>query len=197
MSEYGITAENLLRTLPPMLANDAGMHALGETLAGALTELAALPRMVNIYSRIDELDEGLLDVLAKDFKVDWYGYNFPIDAKRAQLKDSFHVHRHLGARGATEKALRDIYPGTEVEEWYEYDGRPYYFRVLLDVTNQRVAITHDEIVRQIGIYKSLRSRIEKEAITYRSWTGVTIGGSTNHVTYPTLLCGTLMAGNQW
>lgn len=75
--------------------------------------------------------------------------------------------------------------------------RPFYFRVLLDVTNQRVAITHDEIVRQIGIYKSLRSRIEKEAITYRSWTGVEIVANANHIAYPTLLCGTLLAGTGW
>ena len=197
MSEYGITAENLLRTLPPVLANDAGMRALGVTLAGALADLATLPKLVNIYSRIDELDEGLLDILAKDFKVDWYGYNFPTGAKRAQLKDSFHVHRHLGARGATEKALRDIYPGTEVEEWFEYSGQPFYFRVLLDVTNQRVAITHDEIVRQIGIYKSLRSRLEKEAITYRSRVELVVTASANYVGYNTIPCGMLLAGCEW
>ena len=68
-----------------------------------------------IYPRIDELDEALLDILAYDFKVDWYGYDYPLETKRALLKSSFYIHRHLGTKGAVEAAIQSVYPKSIVK----------------------------------------------------------------------------------
>ena len=190
MNNYGITRENLLRTLPDVLRNDKKMYALATVIADIFSDQVDEIRKLRIYSQIDNLPEPLLDILAYDFKVDWYGYDYDIDVKRAQLKDSFNVHRHLGTRGAVEKALSDIYPGTEVEEWFDYGGDPYHFRVLLDVTDQRVSISHDEIIRAIEMFKSRRSHLQDNNVIYRSRVRIVIGVTTGYVVYGARLCGT-------
>jgi phage tail P2-like protein len=190
MSNYDITRDNLLRTLPDVLKNDKKMYALATVIADLLSGQVDEIRKLKIYSQIDNLPEPLLDILAYDFKVDWYGYDYDIDVKRAQLKDSFNVHRHLGTRGAVERALSDIYPGTEVEEWFDYGGDPYHFRVLLDVTDQRVSISHDEIIRAIEMFKSRRSHLQDNNVIYRSRVRIVIGVTTGYVVYGARLCGT-------
>jgi phage tail P2-like protein len=190
MNNYGITRDNLLRTLPDVLKNDKKMCALATVIADLLSGQVGEIRKLKIYSQIDSLPEPLLDILAYDFKVDWYGYDYDIDVKRAQLKDSFNVRRHLGTRGAVERALSDIYPGTEVEEWFDYGGDPYHFRVLLDVTDQRVSLSHDEIIRAIEMFKSRRSHLQDNTVIYRSRVRIVIGVTTGYVLYEVRLCGT-------
>jgi len=70
--------------------------------------------------------------------VDWWDYNYTLEEKRKTLKDSWNVHRTLGTKGAVEKAISAIYPGTEVREWFEYAGQPYHFKLLIDATYQNV-----------------------------------------------------------
>ena len=190
MTNYGITTENMLRTLPDVLKNDEKMLALATVIADALSAQIEEIDKLRIYPQIDKQPETLLDILAYDFKVDWYGYDYDIEAKQALLKDNFKVHRHLGTPGAVERALSDIYPGSEVEEWYNYGGDPYYFRVLLDVTAQRVSISHDDIIQAIKIFKSRRSHLQDNALIYRSRVNIVIGLTTGYVIYGARLCGT-------
>lgn len=126
---HGITKENLLSSLPAVLAADESMEALAaaiaEVLAGRVEEIGSL----SIYAQIDKLPEELLDILAHDFKVDWYDSSFDIDTKRDLLLDSWRVHRILGTKRAVEIAVQDAFGGGEVQEWFEYNGEPYHFRV--------------------------------------------------------------------
>ena len=187
---HGITPENLLNTLPEILRSDDNINALASAIAQVLSARDDEIRGLSIYPRIDELPADLLDILAHDFKVDWYWYNYPVEIKRALIKSSFNVHRRLGTRGAIEDALRSLYQGIGVEEWFEYGGEPYYFRIVLDVNESSSDISHDEIVRAINIYKSLRSRLEDDAIFYRTRTTIAIKTSCGYAQYSTRLCGT-------
>ena len=72
MNDHGYTAANFLAQLPKVLANDSRMNALAAAIANALvTHLGDLEEE-KIYTRIDELPEDVLDILAHDFKIDWY-----------------------------------------------------------------------------------------------------------------------------
>lgn len=193
MNKHGITPENLLSTLPDVLREDKRIFALATIIADALAKRPKEIDRIRIYPQIDKLPEELLDILAYDLKVDWYGYNYNLKAKRAQIKNSFKVHRTLGTRGAVERALSDLYPGTELEEWFEYDGEPFHFRVMLDVTDQQVAISHDELIRAINIFKPVRSHLQDNGINYRSRVNIVIGVSSGYVAYSARLCGTYPA----
>lgn len=157
-----------LSSFPASLAVDPSKYALARAIADELRELNDRCDRLRIYSRIDELPEQLLDILAFDFAVSWYYYNGTLETKRAQIKSCFYVHKHLGTRGALETALSDVCPGTVLEEWFEYGGEPYYFRVILDISEQRLPIYQNDIEKKIEIFKSLRSVLEANSIIYRS-----------------------------
>ncbi|MBQ8208623.1 MAG: phage tail protein I [Clostridia bacterium] len=158
----------LLSSFPPSLAVDADKYALARVIAEELRALLGDCDKLRIYSRIDELDEELLDILAFDFAVSWYYYNGSIEIKRAQIKSCFYVHRHLGTKNSLVTALCDLCPGSNVEEWFEYGGEPYYFRIVIDVTEQRLPIVQSDVERYIEIFKSLRSVLESNKVIYRT-----------------------------
>lgn len=187
---HGLTAENLLASLPQILQDDESMYALASGIANVLASRTDEIQKLAIYPRISELPADLLDILAYDFKVDWYGYNYPVAAKRNLLKSSFLVHRRLGTKGAFSAALSGIYPGATAQEWFEYGGDPYYFRIVLDVTAQQVSLSLAEITKAIEIYKSLRSRLEDDAVVFRSRCVIGIRVQTGYAVYGVRICGT-------
>lgn len=151
---------DLTRSLPPALKHDPKMIALSEIIAGELQKTSKIIRQNMIYARIDELDEETLDVLAYDLHVDWYNYGYSIDAKRAVIKDSVRVHKRMGTLYAVRTALGSVYPESEVEEWFDYGGRPHTFRVVLDVTNAKAPAEYFSIKNAVESYKRLSAQME-------------------------------------
>jgi len=154
---YGI---DLTRALPPTLKNDEDMLSLAQVIAGELQETGRLIRQNIIYPRIDELPENVLDILAYDLHVDWYDFDYPIEAKRGVIKDSVKVHKRLGTVYATLTALRSVYPNSEIEEWFDYGGEPFLFRVVIDVTKAKAPAEYFQIKRAIDAYKRLTAHME-------------------------------------
>lgn len=79
--------------LPEALKKDPKMVALANATAAALLDASGIIDNVLIYSRFDELPEELVDILAYDLHVDWYDYNYPLEAKRDLVKNSVKVHK--------------------------------------------------------------------------------------------------------
>ena len=157
-SELGITRENLLLIVPPALTHDPAMMARAAADAEALAARLAEIDRVRIISNIDALDETVLDILARDFKVDWYDPGYSLEEKRRTVKSSWRVHKTLGTKAAVETAIRAIYPLTTVEEWFEYGGEPYHFRLNIDITSDSGDRARQKrVLERLNFYKSLRS----------------------------------------
>ena len=158
MNKHGLTKENLVATLPPALRTDPSVVALAEALGEVLAVRPAEIERLRIYPAIDTLDEPLLDILAHDFKVDWWDPEYSLEEKRRTLKDSWRVHRLLGTRAAVEMAISAIYPHTQVLEWFEYGGEPYHFRLDINITNDHIdSDKQRRVLERLNFYKSLRS----------------------------------------
>ena len=160
-SRLGITGENLLRILPPALTQDPSMVALASAGAEALAARLAEIDRVRTISNIDGLEEAVLDILAHDFKVDWYDPEYSLEEKRRTLKDNWLVHRRLGTKYAVRTALNAVYPGTIVQEWFEYGGNPYCFRVVLPAVGELTIEKQKRVLSRIQYYKNLRSHLDK------------------------------------
>lgn len=184
------TCDNLISTFPYVLSTDKKQEALANATAEELSSLYEQNRYAEVYNRIDELDEELCDILAYDYKIDWYMWTATVEAKRALIKSHFEVHRHLGTKGAVTTALSAVCPGTYVEEWFEYGGKPYYYRVIIDVTEQKTAIRQTEIERMLRIFKSVRSVLEPNRITLRSRDTVIVSCIGNFAFFRARICGT-------
>lgn len=165
MNKHGLTKENLVVTLPPALRTDPSVVALAEALSELLAARPAEIDRLRIYPAIDTLEEPLLDILARDFKVDWWDPEYSLEEKRRTLKDSWRVHRLLGTRAAVETAISAIYPHTQVLEWFEYGGEPYHFRLDINITNDTIdSAKQRRVLERMNFYKSLRSH--NDGVTY-------------------------------
>lgn len=161
MNDHGLTPENLLASLPPALQLDSKMVALATAISEKLSARMEEIDGLIIYPRIDELPEELLDILAHDFKVDWWDPDYTPKEKLATLKNSWYVHKHMGTKAAVEAAISAIYPGTNVVEWYEYDGEPYTFRLWIDSTYESIdPEKHNRVLERVNYYKNLRSHLD-------------------------------------
>ena len=158
---HGITAENLLRTLPVGIGWDETIQALGALAAETLSCRPEEISRLLIYPNIDNLDEELLDILAYDFKVDWWDGDYSLEEKRRTLKDSWRVHRMLGTKAAVETAISAIYPNSAVDEWCEYGGRPYYFKLEINATGSNGDLDKQRrVLQRLNYYKNLRSHLD-------------------------------------
>lgn len=179
---HGLDSENLLAALPPPLRDSPAGQALAATAAEALSSRVEKMDQIRIYTRLDELPEDLLDILAYDFKVDWWNPDYTLEEKRQVLRDSWYVHRHMGTRAAVETALKAVYRDAVILEWFEYGGKPGYFRLWTDVTNEDfIPALRREILRRMNYYKRLGAHLEAagyymKAEPAQAWAYLEYGG---------------------
>lgn len=185
----GLTAERMMDSFPLALQKDPKMVALAHSIANVLEQRLDEINLGQIYTRIDQLPEDLLDILAKDFAVDWYDHDYDLAAKRRTIKSAPYIHRHRGTAGAVLRGIRAIYPGSRLEEWWQYGGEPYHFRVMLDMSGSDASyVSTERVLWAIGYYKSLRSH--NDGVYYQSTFGIEIVTSSGYIVYAVRRCGT-------
>lgn len=178
--------------LPQSLQRDPKMVAFAKAATEQMLEVSELSDDVLIYSRIDDMPEDIVDVLAYDFHVDWYDYSYPLAAKRDLLKTSVRVHKKMGTKYAIEKALSALYPESEVEEWFEYEGEPGHFQIVCDVTNSRIVASLADIIRAVKLYKRFSAHLD--GVAFQAHIHCEIQTHAEYFRYHTPLTGRLKAG---
>ncbi len=84
----------------------------------------------NIYGRIGQLEENMLDELAWQFNIPEYIPTLDLTAKRAIIKNCMLIHRQRGTVAAVENVIASVFGNGYVEEWFNYDkNKPYHFKV--------------------------------------------------------------------
>lgn len=162
---------NFLDTFPQALKQDEKLAALGQVIANKLHTLAEETTKNIIYANIDNLSETWLDVLAYDLHVDWYNYDYPVDVKRSLIKNSVKIHQKMGTKYAIETALESIYSGSRVEEWWEYNGEPYMFKIIVNITQAKIPMSRNtifDLYKTVEIYKRLTAHLESIEVFYKS-----------------------------
>lgn len=156
-----IYSVNFADYLPETLKRDPKMKALAAAVTEQMLGVSGEIDNVLIYSRIDELPEELIDILAFDMHVDWYDYSYPLAAKRDILKNSVKVHKKMGTKYAVETALGNVYGKVRISEWFDYGGRPYYFKINIDIRENGFSKNaYLDIISKVQFYKNLRSHCD-------------------------------------
>ena len=105
---------------------------------------------------------------------------------------SVRVHKKMGTKYAVEKALGALYPQSEVEEWYQYEGQPHHFHIVCDVTENRVTASFQDIINAVMMYKRLSSHLDE--VVYQASVGITIETHTDFFLYRNPATGSLLTG---
>lgn len=114
-----------------------------------------------LWASIDTEPEDVVDHLAYQLHVDAYDSGLPIETKRDLVKSSIDIHRHKGTPYAVETAVKAIYSDSAVKEWFEYGGKPYYFKVCLISAPLKSSTDIEVLVKAINAAKNVRSWLDR------------------------------------
>lgn len=119
-----------------------------------------------IYTAIDTVGEEVLDALAVNWKIDWYDTDYDIGQKRRIVKTALNIRRTMGTVAAVKAQADAIYPGSTLEEWFQYGGEPGYFRLrvnIMTVEEQEkfAAMSLREIERRLAAAKRFSAHLEE------------------------------------
>ena len=165
---------DLLQLQTSYMKDDPTTKALCTAITPELQQLAGLISKCILLGNVDNLPGEVLDELAYELHIEWYDATASIDVKRSLIKSSDKVHMYLGTPYAVEQVVQDYFGDGVVEEWFEYDGDPYHFRVL----TENSAVTGDladQFSKAVSKVKNLRSILEAVIVTMSGEMNMFIG----------------------
>jgi phage tail P2-like protein len=121
---------DLLSLQTSVMKTDPTIKALCAALTPQFKQLANEVKLCMIYSRVDELDEVVLDELAWQMHIDWYDATADIEIKRKLIKTAPDVQAKLGTPAAVEDVILAYFGDGQVLEWWEYGGTNGMLNVL-------------------------------------------------------------------
>lgn len=190
-----LTDARLTDALPKTLAEQPWVQALAEASRKMRRRVMAYADRTRLFCDIGEASEEALDALAVELQTPLYKNDYPLTVKRQIIKNSMLYYIRSGTRGAVEELLADIYQGAEVEEWFEYGGKPNYFRVAIDISRTTVPVaemTPAEL--ESWLYSVKRASSAPESLSYMIRHAITIGCKVEAFLQSPPECGTLECG---
>lgn len=152
---------SVLDLLPPNLKTDPDMIAASKAVDTEFTLVVNEVKNCIILPRIDELESNLVDLLAWELHVDFYDSALPLETRRALVKNSAQLHRIKGTPAAVEMAASTVFGQCSLDEWFNYGGNPYYFKVNVDASQQGASQSDlAKLENLINQYKNTRSWLE-------------------------------------
>lgn len=120
---------DLQEFLPAWMRTDENAKALAYAVERQLERLISQFGALVIYASIGTQSDAILDELGWQFNIPEYSSSLPIATKRALIQTAILTHKQRGTVAAVERVVSDIFGDGWVEEWFDYEGDPYHFRV--------------------------------------------------------------------
>ncbi|EFV78942.1 hypothetical protein HMPREF1013_00826 [Bacillus sp. 2_A_57_CT2] len=163
---------SMKQILPQSLQGSDEDKAIAESITAMLRELFRLNESLDFS---DSIPEHLLDMIAYEEHVDFYDSSLSIEQKRELIRRSYFFHRKKGTPSAVEELIQLLFGEGVVQEWFEYDGMPGYFKVVTTNT----AVTEelaDQFVRALDSVKRKSAWLEKVEISQTESMNIYFGG---------------------
>jgi Bacteriophage P2-related tail formation protein len=151
----------LLQLLPENLRNDPDIIAAS---IGADKEFRPLAGAINhcltFGADIDNLSSEVVDNLAGEMNVDFYDQkNLTLDKRRELVKNGYTYKFTKGTADAVKKIVSAAFDNTTVQEWFEYGGKTYHFKISTETALPNESKIND-VVRAVNSVKNARSTLE-------------------------------------
>lgn len=170
-------SDNILqKILPTSIRSDATVQDIVEAISQKLVELDAQAETVLLLPRLNKLSEAVVDELAWQYHVDFYENTLSITKKRALIKKALAQHRYKGTPAAVEEVCSDVFKNAVVQEWYEYDGKPYHFKVRVAQEAAPGEETIASLTNAIKVCKNTRSWLDDITFWYQPKGGIYCAG---------------------
>ena len=151
---------NSKKTLVPV--NDINLKIFDEICE---ERFAALDLDALLVSIIDNVPADALPHLAEQYHItgnEGWLQALSETEKRNLIKSAIKMHRYKGTKYALEEIFKTLNIVGNIEEWFNYDGDPYHFKVILQIFNRSInEETELKLRALIDEYKNERSWLEE------------------------------------
>lgn len=128
-----------------------------QALSRALMKVRALcydiMSSVLFWGDIENASPALLDAMAAELDCAFYSNDMPVEQKRSIIAATYEYNSRIGTVSSLTALLAAAFGNGSVEEWYEYGGEPYYFRL-------KVSSAAEYAISKTG-YKLFESTLDK------------------------------------
>lgn len=152
----GLTNFNLADIFPESLKSDPDSLALAEAITPLLYKIFEQSQNVQFHQGIPD---HLLDFIAYEKDVDYYDTSMSNEGKRALIERAQYVHGIKGTVAAVEEVVSIFFKNAKIREWFQYNGRPFFFRIETDEAFKSPSDIA-RVFRLIESTKNTRSRLE-------------------------------------
>lgn len=134
-----IQEASLFEILPFNVKNEniIEIKALSYALQKSIEMLCRYSDGTQIIANIDKMSEAVINNLTAEFNLPCFDLEQDLKIKKALVKDAFNWHRRAGTVSALKRYFDDItqyiVADINVQEWFEYDGLPYHFRIVFTI----------------------------------------------------------------
>lgn len=148
-----INIENgsLLDILPSSF-NEPALVALDYALKNQILKLLQYANQARLWSRVDSLNSNELDILAYDLNTPYYNKNLSAETKRELVKSTLDLYITMGTPSAVERLIKIVFGPGQLQEWFEYGGEPFSFKVITE-NNAVINEKADEFIRLLNSVK--------------------------------------------
>lgn len=167
----------LKETLPDSIWKDRTVQDICDALKKEMQAVNQAAAYCLLLPRLDELSEALLDELAWEYHVDFYDQTLSVDQKREMVRMALENHRKKGTAAVVRSVVSIILEDGRVEEWFQYGGEPYHFRVILIMGPMASEATIQTLVDTIYAVKNVRSWLDYVQFHRESEGRICFGGA--------------------
>jgi phage tail P2-like protein len=147
----------LLELLPPNLTSSPDIIAASRAIDKQWQQLANKIRYVLTYADIDNAISDVVNMLAIEMNVDFYDETLALDKRRALVKSAYITKK--GTANAVKQVVTAAFDKANVQEWFDYNGEPFHFRVTTEASMPSEA-TINKIFSAISAVKNVRSKLD-------------------------------------
>lgn len=186
--------------LPRILKNQDWVKAISEAMGTLHGQTMGFILQSQIYTELDKAPEEVLDALAANWKVDWYNTDWTIDQKRRTVISALTIRRRMGTKESVRLQIESIYPGTILEEWFDYGGEPGYYRMYLNISdtgpgNTVELVTPEEIQNKLLTARRMSAHLE--SMSYMVRHQLKIHADVGRFPFQAKECGVPRCGTEW
>ena len=148
--------------LPENIAKKPEVQALSYALQQGCRLLYKYSQRLYIYSDLDAQPEEVIDLMAAELRTQYYGVNLDIEKKKQLVRNTLNWYMTAGTPEAIEGLLLTVFGWGRIEEWFEYNGRPFYFRPVIGIEAGQEEV--NIFLKYLKLVKNARSWLD--AIVY-------------------------------
>lgn len=116
--------------LPQIIAKEPWTQAMAYAVSRQMGQLMNYANGVLIFANTDNMPDAILDILAVELRLPYYDQSYTTEVKRELIKGAIPYWASTGTVASLTEILVKIFGDANIEEWFDYNGEPGYFRIL-------------------------------------------------------------------